>query len=53
MLPEVGSLEGAPSLTKEYSSGDDLMNKEQVRELLIRNRLMIGDELVLEGELLR
>ncbi len=53
MLPEVGSLEGSPSLTKEYSSGDDPMNKEQARELLVRNRLMVGDELVLEGELLR
>ncbi len=53
MLPEVGSLKGKPALSKEYSSGDELMSKAQVRELLVRNKLMVDDELVLEGELLR
>jgi FlaA1/EpsC-like NDP-sugar epimerase len=53
MLPEVGSIDGKSALDKEYSSSDDLMNKSEVRNLLIRNKLMVNDELVVEGELLR
>ncbi len=53
MLPELGTIEGKGVLDKEYSSGYDLMSKAEVRRLLVKNKLMVGDELVLEGELLR
>ncbi|MGQ0659174.1 MAG: polysaccharide biosynthesis protein [Chromatiales bacterium] len=42
-----------PFLEREYSSADDLMGAEEVRELLIRRNLMVDHELELEGELLR
>jgi FlaA1/EpsC-like NDP-sugar epimerase len=40
-------------LDKEYSSGDDLISREEVVALLKRRRLMIEDALELEGEFLR
>jgi hypothetical protein len=40
-------------LDKEYSSGDDLLDVEALRELLIAHRLMVGDADSEEGELLR
>jgi len=40
-------------LEKEYSSSDDLMNPEEVRELLIRRNLMVDGDLQYEGEMLR
>lgn len=42
-----------PILGKPYSSADDFMTPAETRDLLMRRRLMVGDELQLEGELLR
>lgn len=53
MLPEVGEVPKKGALAKEYSSGDDLMTPAQVKHLLEKNKLMVDDTLVLEGELLR
>jgi len=54
MLPElVKGVEEKPALTKEYSSGDSLMTLDETRELLIRYNLMVGTEIVEEGEFLR
>ena len=54
VLPELRAedLQG-PFLQKEYSSGDDLMSLEQVRELLIKRRLMVDGDFEYEGEMLR
>lgn len=50
MLPELQA--GVPDqrLEREYSSGDDVMRRDQLDELLRRNRLLIDDERA--GELL-
>jgi len=40
-------------LNNEYSSADNLFSFEQVRELLEKYNLMIGQELIIEGEFLR
>lgn len=53
MLPEISEVPSKGVLKKEYSSGDDLMNLAQVKQLLKKNKLMVEDNLVLEGELLR
>lgn len=54
MLPELVKEEnGKNALTKEYSSGDSLMTPEETKELLIRYNLMVGQEIVEEGEFLR
>lgn len=53
MLPEISDLPSKGVLNKEFSSGDDLMTLDQVSDLLKRNKLMVEDTLVLEGELLR
>lgn len=53
MLPEISDLPSNGVLKKEYSSGDDLMTPAQVKQLLRKNKLMVEDTLVLEGELLR
>ncbi|MFL6334921.1 MAG: polysaccharide biosynthesis protein [Pyrinomonadaceae bacterium] len=53
MLPEL--LEGEEAggvLGREYSSSDDLMTGEQVRELLERHELMVGDRFVYEEDML-
>lgn len=50
LVKEVG--EGQP-LMKEYSSGDCLMNLEETRQLLVRNNLMVNQEIRMEGEFLR
>lgn len=54
MLPELVCQEpdGKP-LPKEYSSGDFLMSLDETRSLLQQHHLMIGDEIVEEGEFLR
>ncbi len=54
ILPELQQpgLSG-PFLEKEYSSSDDLMSPEEVRELLIRRNLMVDGDLQYEGEMLR
>jgi UDP-glucose 4-epimerase len=53
MLPEISDVPNKGALSKEYSSGDDLMTPWQVKQLLEKNKLMVEDNLVLEGELLR
>lgn len=55
ILPELqrSDLKG-PFLEKEYSSEWDIMNPEQVKELMIRRKLMVDQkEVELEGEFLR
>jgi UDP-glucose 4-epimerase len=54
ILPELQdrSLAG-PFLERPYSSADEVMSAEETRQLLVKRRLMIGDELQLEGEFLR
>lgn len=54
MLPELIKEEpGLKALHKEYSSGDSLMTLEETRQLLERHNLMVGQEIVEEGEFLR
>ncbi len=54
MLPELVKEEpGGPALAKEYSSGDSLMTVEETRKLLEKFNLMIGQDMVEEGEFLR
>ena len=54
LLPEVqGQRQGAIALAKEYSSSDDVLEENALRELLIQNRLMVGDADGESGELLR
>jgi FlaA1/EpsC-like NDP-sugar epimerase len=54
MLPELIKEEpGLKALHKEYSSGDSLMTLEETRQLLERHNLMVGREIVEEGEFLR
>jgi FlaA1/EpsC-like NDP-sugar epimerase len=53
MLPELRVAESAGDiLGHEYSSGDDLMNKDELTELLRRHRLTIADDFVFEEDLL-
>ncbi|HEV2707704.1 MAG TPA: polysaccharide biosynthesis protein [Pyrinomonadaceae bacterium] len=53
MLPELRSSEETKSpIGKEYSSGDDLMNRDEVTELLTRHKLMVGDRFVYEEDML-
>lgn len=54
ILPELQTEMGAvASIGKEYGSGDDLLDYAGVVDLLRRRRLMVSEELELEGELLR
>lgn len=54
MLPElVEKEEKRRALTKEYSSGDSLLNFHKTKELLETNNLLIGQEMKEEGEFLR
>jgi len=54
MLPEMvkKQKEGKP-LQKEYSSGDSLMTMDETRKLLEKHNLMVGQEIIEEGEFLR
>lgn len=52
MLPELRSKAETSPIGKEYSSGDDLMNREQVSTLLREHQLMITDRLVYEEDML-
>lgn len=53
MLPELGSTEEIKgALDKEYSSADNVMNKAEVTELLKKHKLMVGDRLVYEEDML-
>ena len=54
VLPElVKDEEKGTPLGKEYSSGDSLMSLEEIKLLLEEYNLMVGEELELEGEVLR
>ena len=53
MLPEIGSENGSGCLSREFSSGDNIMSPFETAELLRRHDLMIDDNLVPEGEVLR
>jgi len=54
MLPElVKQYPGKSALTKEYSSGDLLMTLDEIRMLLERHNLLVGQEIREEGEMLR
>lgn len=54
MLPElVKQQTDMIALRKEYSSGDSLMSIEKTKKLLEEYNLMIGQEIVEEGEFLR
>lgn len=53
MLPELIKQKVVSTLTKEYSSGDNLMNLDQTRDYLRANRLLIGQHFVEDGEFLR
>ena len=44
ILPELSSTKTIkPVLKKEYSSNDNLLNKEEITRLLIKNRLLVGN----------
>jgi UDP-glucose 4-epimerase len=54
ILPEIRCEKKlAPALSGEYSSGNDVMNFDQVVELLIRQKLMVGQVTLENQELLR
>jgi len=54
MLPElVKEKETGEPLKKEYSSGDSLMTSDETVRLLEQYNLMVGQEIVEEGEFLR
>jgi FlaA1/EpsC-like NDP-sugar epimerase len=54
ILPELQKEKpkGAP-LNREYSSADDLMTREELKQLLVRRELMVGEQMKYEGEFLR
>jgi FlaA1/EpsC-like NDP-sugar epimerase len=53
MLPELRAEDGQdPPFGREYSSADDLMTGAQLEELLRRHKLMVGDRVVFEEDLL-
>jgi len=54
MLPEIrDERQGTGVLAREYSSGDEIMTLEETRGMLEQRRLMLEDNPVIEGELLR
>lgn len=54
MLPELNSSEKAPLMSKEYSSGDDVLSLEETINLLEKNKLLnVDTNKEIEGELLR
>ena len=53
MLPELRKSDPEErTLSREYSSADDLMSRDQLEELLRRHKLMVEDRLVFEEDLL-
>jgi UDP-glucose 4-epimerase len=52
MLPELRGRDAAQrnALLREYSSGDDVLNLAQTVQLLKRNRLMVEDRNISQGE---
>jgi FlaA1/EpsC-like NDP-sugar epimerase len=54
ILPELATVNNIkPILKNEYSSQDDLLDAKQVYQLLKKNRLMVGDVIEEDGEVLR
>jgi FlaA1/EpsC-like NDP-sugar epimerase len=54
ILPEIReSKDFKPALSNEFSSADNLMGKDELATLFRRQKLMVDDGLVEEGELLR
>lgn len=53
ILPELKEAKFDNYLTKEYSSADSLMSQSEVKTLLENYNLLVQDENVLQGELLR
>jgi FlaA1/EpsC-like NDP-sugar epimerase len=54
ILPEVqNGKQIKPALANEYSSADSVMDRESLTTILRKHSLMVEDNLVLEGELLR
>ena len=54
ILPEVRTEEiYTPAIDGEYSSGGSVMSRESLAELLRKYRLMIEDNLTMDGEMLR
>ena len=52
MLPELRQEETSNPIGREYSSADDVMNREQVAELLKTHKLMVADRFVYEEDML-
>ncbi|MGI8402113.1 MAG: polysaccharide biosynthesis protein [Gemmatimonadaceae bacterium] len=53
MLPEIAPEAGSGCLTREFSSADNLMTPLETADLLRKRDLMVDDNFVPEGELLR
>jgi FlaA1/EpsC-like NDP-sugar epimerase len=53
ILPELQTKLESSALGRPYSSSDEIMTLEETRALLVKRKLMIEDELRLEGEFLR
>jgi hypothetical protein len=54
ILPELqGDWLAHRVLDREYSSGDELLSRDSVADLLRQRRLMVDDALKYEGEFLR
>jgi len=54
MLPELAGVPEPNALTREFSSGDDVMDLAGTEALLRKHHLMVDDPLVYDdGELLR
>lgn len=53
MLPELNKGNSGRVLSKEYSSGDALMTIAETAELLKSHNLLVGQEIIAEGEFLR
>ena len=53
ILPELRqAAPAAPAIVGEYSSADSVMSVAALADLLVRRKLMVGDELEMDGEML-
>ncbi len=53
MLPEIMKESGDVVLNKEYSSKDDIMTIQEIKNLIRQYHLMAGEEIIEDGEFLR
>lgn len=54
ILPEIRDGECTnPIFTKEFSSGDNIMNTEELKNLLVKHKLLVNDNIRIEGDFLR